>query len=58
MNTLNGKSSVKSVAADQIKRACQNYSGGCQPAPLYATALPAEKFANIQVELNEMESTI
>ena len=35
------KSSVKSVAADQIKRDCQNYWGGGQapPAPPHATAL-------------------
>jgi len=31
---------------------------GNPPASPHATALPAEKFANIQVELNEMESTI
>ena len=32
MNTLNPKNAVKSVAAEQIKRACQNYWG--PPAPL------------------------
>ena len=35
------KSNVKSVAADQIKRACQNYWGGGQApqAPPHAKAL-------------------
>ena len=34
------KSNVKSVAADQIKRACQNYCGGQAPqAPPHAKAL-------------------
>ena len=32
MNTLKPKNAVKSVAAEQIKRACQNYWG--PPAPL------------------------
>ena len=32
------KSSMKGVAADQIKRARQNYSGGPGPSPCYGTA--------------------
>ena len=40
MNTINrAQSSVKSVAADQIKRACQIYwGGGGPPAPPHSTA--------------------
>ena len=53
---------MKSVAADQIKRACQNYCGGAggRPPPTnpHASALPAEEFSNIQEELKEIESTI
>ena len=39
------KSSVKSVAADQIKRACQNYWGDSgPPAPPHAIALMPKQY--------------